>query len=124
MKFLTALGLVALLAACNAGATTPSENPLPTDGAASTESSPMAIGCDESFTSVDLTAIDSADDLLALTDELDATITECADVDEWLASAQSAVPDLDLTQAETFLAARCDASPTLASTPICTEVSS
>jgi hypothetical protein len=128
MKFLTALGLVALLAACNAGATTPSENPLPTDGAssgaASTESSPMAMGCDESFTSVDLTAIDSADDVLALTDELDATITDCADVDEWLARAQAEVPDLDLTQAETFLAARCAASPALASTAICTEVGS
>jgi hypothetical protein len=134
MKFLTAFALVALLAACNAGATTPSEQPLPTTGAStdtmsSTSASASAsvaaaMTCTDAVAAVDLSTVTATTDITTLDDELDETIASCGDVSEWTTAVQTAVPDIDLSQAEAFLAARCAANATLASSPICTEVGS
>jgi hypothetical protein len=133
MKFVSALALVGLLAACNAGATTPSEQPLPTTAASTTvasasESASASVGtamtCTDAVAAIDLTAVTATTDITTLGDELDETIASCGDVNEWTTAVQTAVPDLDLTQAETFLAARCAENATLASSPICTEVGS
>ncbi|HET7521341.1 MAG TPA: hypothetical protein VFK61_07370 [Candidatus Limnocylindria bacterium] len=129
MKLITALALVGLLAACNAGATTPSEQPLPTVGSSdmaasdtASASAATAMTCTDAVAGVDMTAIASTTDLMTLGDELDGTISSCGDVSEWTTTVQTALPDLDVSQAEAFLQARCAENATLATTPICTEV--
>lgn len=126
MKFLTGLAMAGLLVACNAGATTPSENPLPTvgsSGAASASADPSAVAsCDDAFAAIDLADVVAMGSLDALTDELDDTIASCGTVDEWVAAAQAVLPAIDMTGAEAFLEARCAESATLAATPICTEL--
>ena len=134
MKLIPALALVGLLAACNAGATTPSEQPLPTTSVstgavASTSesasaSAETAMTCSDAMASIDMTAVGSTTDLMTLSDELDETISSCGTVDEWTTAVQTALPDVDTTQAEAFLQARCAENSTLATTPICTEVGS
>jgi hypothetical protein len=128
MRFLTGLVLAGLLAACNVGATTPSENPLPTAGSgaasASADHSAMAMGCEDAFAAIDVEAIAATGSLDALTNELDDTISSCSTVEEWSAAAQSALPAIDMTGAETFLQARCAESAALAATAICKEVGS
>jgi hypothetical protein len=60
----------------------------------------------------------------AVSEELDTTISSCATVAEWVAAAQTALPDIDMSNAQAFLAARCIENTTLASTAICAEVGS
>jgi hypothetical protein len=131
MKILTTLLIAGLLAACGAGATTPSVNPLPSinDGASelpstlpTADGTPVAMACEDAFAAVDLTAIGTMGSLDALTDELDATISACGSAEEWVAAAEAALPTIDMTDAQTFLDARCAESATLATTPICTEL--
>ena len=134
MKFLTGLALAGLLAACTAGATTPSENPLPTVGASSesavasasaaTDESPAATSCSDAFASIDAAAIVAMGRLDAVSDELDATIAACSNADEWEAAAESALPGLDISDPQTFIAARCAEATTLVGAAICAEIDS
>ena len=134
MKFLTGLALAGLLAACTAGATTPSENPLPTIGDSSesaaasatgtADESPTAMSCSDAFASIDAAAIIAMGRLDAVSDELDATIAACASADEWEASAESALPGLDISDPQTFIAARCAEASSLVGAAICAEVDS
>lgn len=50
---------------------------------------------------------------------LDATIEDCPSVDVWIEFAGEHLPDVDMTDAEAFLAARCDDNPDLAETVLC-----
>jgi hypothetical protein len=127
MKFLTLAALVGLLAACNAGATTPSAQTLPTQTAstaavASPPASTATTSCADAFASVDLGAIKSSGDLTSLSDELDSTISACSSVNEWTTALQTAVPNVSIIGALDMLQARCAASPDLAKTSLCTQV--
>jgi hypothetical protein len=127
MRFLTAALIAGMLAACTAGATTPSEEPLPTLGASasvlpSADASSVAMTCQDAFADIDAAAIGSMGSLDAISAELDSTISSCPTVAEWTAAAQTALPDIDMADAQAFITARCIESPTLASTAICAEV--
>jgi hypothetical protein len=130
MKHISVVALV-LLAACNAGATTPSEQPLPTvtsstvaTASASASAPAVAMSCTESFAAIDVSAISSTTDLMSLSDELDSTISNCGTMQEWSAAVQTVLPQVDLTQVEAFIRERCSANLALASTPLCAEVGS
>lgn len=146
MRFLTAIALAALLAACNAGASTPTQNPLPTvdsshsmssmESSASHEASPSSeasgmanaspteASCQTAFDDLDLADIGSMTSLSDLTDELDATIGNCPSLDDWRTKAQEMLPNLDLSEVEQFIRDRCDESSELRSTAVCDEVAS
>ena len=80
--------------------------------------------CQDAFADIDAAAIGSMGSLNAISAELDSTITSCPTVAEWTAAAQTALPDIDMADAQAFLTARCIESQTLASTAICAEVGS
>lgn len=133
MKYLSVLLLALALAACDLGASSPSAEPLPSIGTesmaadhsmeASTDASALtAMTCEEAVAALDLTALADTATLDAASDALDDTIASCASVADWEAELSLALPLLDLEDAETFLAARCSASPSLADTTICQEV--
>ena len=50
---------------------------------------------------------------------LDATIERCPDLATWTEMAQQELPEVDLSGAEDFIAARCEANPDLAETVLC-----
>jgi hypothetical protein len=142
MKYLLAVLLMGLLSACSLGASSPSEQPLesigqsesmaPSEGASfMDESSPSAeasgmtgAACDDAWSSVDVTSIQSVSDLDTIASELDATFQDCGSLDEWLTAANDAVPSLDTTTLETWVATHCAMNSTLSDTPVCTEVGS
>lgn len=128
MRFVISVAMAGLLAACSLGATTPSENSLPpigesSSGASASESAMTSAACVAAFDSlsVDPTSLGSLD---AVVDELDSTISACATVDDWEAAAESALPGLDLSDPQEFLAARCAENATLSTSLICAEVAS
>jgi hypothetical protein len=128
MRFLTLAALVGLLAACNAGATTPSEQPLPTQ-AASTEpmtspsasASAAAMSCDDAFASVDLSGVTTADDLTAAKAQLDTTIAACPSINDWTAALTKVAPDVPITAALAFLQEECN-DPAVSDTALCVQV--
>ena len=133
MKYLTLLLLAMALTACDLGASSPSAEPLPSVGAASTEadhsmeasadaSSMTGMTCDDAVAALDPTVLSEMATLDAASDALDDTIASCASVSDWETTVSDALPLLDLTAAETFLSGRCAANATLADTPICSEV--
>lgn len=135
MKYLTALILAAaLLAACDMGATTPSEEPLPSIGASSvavspsaaatTGESPVAMACTDAFASIDADAIIAMGSLEAVAEELDATLLACSNIDDWESAAESALPGLEIGDARLFVAARCAEVSSLAGAAICADVAS
>ena len=134
MKVLTVLALAGLLAACSVGATTPSENPLPSIGESSASASasslasmaesPTAMSCSDAFAGIDAETIVAMGRLDAVADQLDATIVACSTADEWESAAESALPGLDISDPQSFLAARCAEASTLVGTAICSEVGS
>ncbi|MGH2455474.1 MAG: hypothetical protein ACRDHD_04365 [Candidatus Limnocylindria bacterium] len=121
-----------LLAACDAGATTPSEQPIPTvESSASAEASaaetmddesPAAMTCDEAVAAIDVEEIAAAGDLESVTDELDDTIAACDSVADWEDAVGDALPGVDISDAERFITDRCDENATLAASPICEEL--
>jgi hypothetical protein len=132
--------MAAALAACDLGASSPSAEPLPSVGAesgmpsteasassssdasasASTEaSSATGMTCQEAFTSIDVTSLEGMTSLDSASDALDDTIAACGDVTEWQTALTTLVPGVDVTDAETFLAARCDANDLIDDSPIC-----
>lgn len=133
MKFLTVLALAGLLAACDVGATTPSENPLPTlsastaasaSASAGTGESPTAMSCTEAFANIDTAAIVAMGRLDAVSDQLDTTIAACSSADEWESAAEGALSGLDISDPQAFIAARCAEATSLVGAAICTEVGS
>lgn len=129
MRLLTAALIAGLLTACNAGATTPSEQALPTASASqlvspSADGTPVAMACGDAFASIDVGMLAAMGSLDAINDELDATVSSCPTAEEWIAAAQTALPDIDMSDAQAFLEARCAESTALASSAICTEVGS
>lgn len=126
-RIVSVLALVGILAACNIGATTPSEQALPSVGGSigpipSPSASVAPASCADAFAALDLSAIGSAADLMSLADELDSTISSCPTLQEWTAAVQTGLPDVDTTQAQAFLQQRCADNATLASTQLCAEV--
>ncbi len=134
MKILTCFVLAGLLAACNVGATTPSEIPLPSIGgsvatespsaATTMEESPTALACSEAFANLDVSTIVALGTLDAVSDELDATIAACSAADEWEAAAEATLPGLDISDPQAFIAARCAEVSSLAGAALCAEVGS
>jgi hypothetical protein len=133
MKYVTIALLAVGLAACNVGASSPSPEPLPSIGAASMPAehsmapdmsmgTDTAVACEDAFAGLDLTDLAGLSSLDAASDLLDDTIAGCGSVAEWQAKAEAVMPLVDLETAETFLAARCDANPTLATSAVCEEV--
>lgn len=49
----------------------------------------------------------------------DATIERCPSFDVWAEMAQEKLPEVDLSNAEEFIAARCEANEALAETILC-----
>jgi hypothetical protein len=130
MRFLTLAALVGLLAACNAGATTPSEQPLPTQGAstepimsASAAASAAGMSCDDAFAAVDLGSAKSSDDLTGLKDQVDTTIASCPSINDWTAALAKAAPDLPITDALAFLQQECT-DPAVSASALCAPVPS
>jgi hypothetical protein len=126
MRFLTLVALVGLLAACNAGATTPSAQPLPTQAAStvpvtSPSASAAAMSCDEAFVSVDLSGVTTADDLTAAKDQLDTTIASCPSINDWTAALTKVAPDVPITAALAFLQEECN-DPAVSSSALCAQV--
>jgi hypothetical protein len=134
VKFLAILALAGLLAACDIGATTPSQASSPsfgestTDASASTsatmEESPTAMSCSDAFADIDAAAIIAMGRLDAVSDELDSTLAACATEDEWEAAVESALPELDISDPQGFIAARCANVTSLAGAAICSEIGS
>jgi hypothetical protein len=133
MKLISAIVLVGLLAACNVGATSPSEQTLPTvtpstgtvgSTAASASTPAVAMSCTDAFAAIDLSGTTSVTDLMNLTDEVDTTISDCQTLADWTAAVQTYVPDVQTDDAKQFIQERCADNPTLATTPLCTEVAS
>ena len=133
MKYLTILALAFLLAACDVAATTPSGEPLPSFGESSasavvspsaTTDQPAAMSCTDAFANVDASSVIAMGRLDAVSDELDATIAACSTADEWEAAAESALPGLDMSDPQSFIAARCAEASTLVGAAICSEVGS
>jgi hypothetical protein len=137
MRFLTAplLAVLAalLLAACDVGATTPSEQPIPTlqssgDATASAAASDddddgSAMSCEDAFAALDIAEISSMSDLESIGDELDETIEACGSVEDWQSAIADVVPELDTSEAEQFLRDRCaEADDEIAESRICQEV--
>ena len=135
MKLLSVIAFIGLLAACNVGATSPSEQTLPTvtpstgtvgSTAASASAPAVAMSCTDAFAAAaaDLSGITSASDLSQLNDEVDSTIADCQTLADWTSVVQTFVPDVQTDDARTFIQGRCADNPTLATTPLCTEVGS
>jgi hypothetical protein len=134
VKVLTILALAALLAACDIGATTPSEASLPSIGESSTtasastsatmEESPTAMSCSDAFADIDAAAIVAIGRLDAVTDQLDSTLAACSTADEWESAAESALVGLDISDPQGFIAARCANAITLVDAAICSEIGS
>jgi hypothetical protein len=145
MRYLMAVVLMGLLAACNAGASSPSVEPLPSIGqpmesmapstdssesaaasesAGANESQAMAASCESAWTGIDAPTVQSINDLDALAGEIDQTFQQCDTVDDWVAAAQDALPMLDSTVLRGWAAARCSANATLDQTAVCDELNS
>ena len=129
MKILTLLALAGMLAACGLGATTPSEESLMPIGEspsastlASMGESPTAMSCSDAFANIDAETIVAMGRLDAVADELDATILACSSADEWESAAETALPGLDISDPQAFLAARCAEATTLVEAAICTQL--
>ena len=149
MKFLTSalVALVLLLAACDAGVTSPSAEPLPSIGSESmaadhsmapgesmdddadesADASPDATSatgmtCEEAFEDLDIADLAEATSLDEASDVLDDTIASCGSVADWESQLGTAVPTVNLDDVEEFLDERCDANDAIDDTPICEEV--
>jgi hypothetical protein len=134
VKVLAILALAGLLAACDIGATTPSEPSLPSIGESSTtasastsasmEESPTAMSCGEAFAGIDAAAIIAMGNLDAVTDQLDSTLAACSTADEWESAAENALAGLDISDPQGFIAARCANATSLVGAAICSEIGS
>jgi hypothetical protein len=133
MKYLSLLLLAVALGACDLGASSPSDEPLPSIGDASMEagmsmeasaeaSSVTGAACDDAVTALDATTLAAMATLDDASDALDGTIAGCESVLAWESALGTAAPLLDLADADSFLSARCAANPALAGSPICDEV--
>ena len=132
MKILAVVGLAAVLAACDIGATTPSQATLPplnesspsasASAEMSADESPAAMSCSEAFANMDTASVIAMGSLDAASDALDSTIAACSSADEWEAAAEGALPDVDISNPQAFIGARCAEATTLAGAPLCAEV--
>jgi len=125
MRFLTVLALIALLAACNTGAGTTSEQPLstlPASTGAVASPSAAAMSCKDAFASVDLSGVTSASDLTTASEQLDTTIASCQSVGDWTLALQTAAPKIDIIDAINFLQERCANNAELGSSSLCIQI--
>ncbi len=149
MKFLSAVLLAGLLSACSLGASSPSEQPLESIGQSesmapsaehsagmSTDESMMAspmesadasenmtgAACADSWDAVDTSTISSISDLEAIANEVSQTLNDCDSQSDWLDQAQSAMPNLDTQELQTWAATQCSLDDTLSQSPVCVEI--
>ena len=136
MRYLIAVLMMGLLAACDLGAATPSEQPLPSVGDSVEESMDAhesdgadasddmtAMTCEEAWDAVPVDDVSSIDDLEAIGDELERTVEACDSLDAWLDEAASMMPAIDEGSARAWAAARCSENDTLSESPVCVEIS-
>ncbi len=135
MRFLLVALMGLALAACDLGASTPSAEPLPSVGmesmgtdasssasATADASSVTGMTCEEAFAALDVTSLSAMTDLDSAADMLDDTIGSCVNVAEWEAELTALLPELNLDEAEAFLAARCEENDLIGDSPICEEL--
>jgi hypothetical protein len=143
MKYLS-IGLLALaLAACDAGATSPSTEPLPSIGstsmapdhsmdadesmdlessASAEASSATGLTCEEAFAALDAASLSTLNGLQSAGDLLDETIGSCDTLAEWQTQLSTLLPTLDTSAAEQFVAERCAESTRIVGAAICAEL--
>ena len=125
MRLITAAALIGLLTACNAGATTPSEQPLltpPPSSEVMASPSAAAMSCEAAFDSVDLSSVQSASDLSSVSDQVDTTIGSCASVTDWTTALLKAAPKVPIDDAIHFLEQQCTDNAQLAGSSLCLQV--
>jgi hypothetical protein len=136
-RHLTLIALVALLAACStqgAGETDPAGGSetaeassasagVSSDASTGTDPSGEAsAACADAFATIDASGVESLSDLVEV-DGLDATISECESVADWVAGAGQLVEDVNPSTAELLLGIACD-RPGLSNTDVCEEIAS
>lgn len=138
MRYLIAVLMMGLLAACDLGATTPTQEPLPSvemsaeesddadesAEASADESEAAAMTCEEAWAEIDVTDVGTLEDLESISTQLDVTIENCESLDEWLDQAEDTIPTVDTADIESWAAERCSESDTLSESPICEEIDS
>lgn len=136
VRTVLALTLLALLAACAGagGATTDPSADASTGGDASTAASAPAdasgaavpgeasTACAGAFAGIDASGVESLSDLVEV-DGVEATVTECESIGDWIAGAGQLVEDVNPNTAELLLGILCD-GPGLSSTDVCREIAS
>ncbi len=134
MRYLIAVLMMGLLAACTMGASTPTEQPLPSIemsveesaeesiAASPDETTAAAMTCEEAWAEIALTEVSSVEELETIAEDLDATIENCESLEEWLDQASVLLPMVDTAEVEAWAAERCEENDTLSDSAICTEI--
>ena len=108
LRTLGSLLLASVLTAC--GSEAPADEP----------ATASRVNCEVAFQQIDEDAR-SMPRLEANVRALDSTIEQCPTVEDWIEVATEELPDVDLSDAEAFLAARCEETQ-LAETVLCEEI--
>lgn len=139
MRYLIAVLVMGLLAACDLGAATPSAEPLPSlasadatmddrasdghaDPTADASSDGMSAACADAWAEVDTTGIESLADLEMAAAEVEVTIEACESLQAWADEAQQALPEIHGMDLEAWLFARCATDERFAGTAVCEEM--
>ena len=101
---------------------TATESAEATESATTDESMAGTAACTEAWAEVDAAEVDSADDLDLIAEDVEATLDECDELNEWLNEAEDVVPDVDTEDIEAWLQERCSENDTLSEAPICIQV--
>ncbi len=115
MKRLLPVAIAALLLAACSGAGNVTTSP--------DESNATATTCSEAFASLSQDQLNDLQNLDQASATLDETLSACDSVDQWVAQAILAVPDLSDADALAFLEGRCRANPELAHLNACADAS-
>ena len=125
-RYLIALALVGLLAACTTAGDGASEPPAGSGSStAATGSEPASstasAACTEAFAPIADLSVGSLSDLGDL-DEVNPTVDSCESVDDWIAAASGALgTDVSPNAARLLLGIRC-ADPAHADAPVCEDL--
>lgn len=127
-RFLTALALVSLLAACSTqgGATGEplGSAPLGSSGASGAAMGEASTACADAFAPLADMEVASLSDLGDLQEEVQPTLEACESVADWVAGAQQVVPEeVNPNTARLLLGIQCN-DPSLSNAPVCEDLTS
>lgn len=111
LRIIGLLTVVTLLLAACGGAQTPADEPATASRA----------NCETAFQQIDAEA-ETMQRLEMNVQALDSTVEQCPTVEDWIEVATDQLPDVDLSNAESFLAARCAENPQLADSVLCQDL--